>query len=404
MSDGGDKKGLELLIRKRGADGEADGAFTLKRLQADHVFLRLRPQRAAGLQVEESAIEEAGGTVYVLRNVPRGRYLRLNEREHYIWQRMDGSHTIQDLAVAYFQAFGSFEFSEVRAFLNRARRQGFVEVRPTTLFRARQVARKGGVVGFAGRVATFDRRWEEVDGIFARLHKAVGLLFTRRVLPLHLVVIALGLYTYATERSAGRFGAAEVGGVLYLPLVALGAVASIALHELAHGIATKACGRHVKAVGATMLDYLVPSLYVDVTDMFMGTRWGRIGVSLAGPICSLVLATCAVAGAQLSDSPGASLVFMALADANYAIAVGTLWPWHGLKEDGYNALEDIVRVTALRDRAWQLLRSLVPGSSVPRPAPPLRPLVAYMLAVTTTWALALAVLASLAVRSASPRL
>lgn len=391
MSEKRDKPGLELLIRKRSPDGAEGGQFELKRLQADRVFLRLRPRRSTRNHVEETALDEAGGEAYMLRNVDRDRYLRLNAREYYIWQRIDGANTIQDLAVAYFQAFGSLELDEIRSFLNKARRLGAIQVRPTTLFRAREAARQPGLVGALGRLATFDRRWEDVDGHFTRLRRSVGLLFTRWLLPLHGALIALGVWVYATGR-AGGFGAAGVHWLAHAALVALALPALIALHELAHGLATKASGRRVKAVGITLLDYVLPSVYVDVTDMFMASRWQRIGVSLAGPMINLVTGAVFAGAAALSADPWLSRVAVGLADASYLLAAITLWPFHGLKEDGYHAFTDLVRVTALREHTAQLIAWALPGVDEPEPARPWWPLVLYGLAVAGTWLAALALL------------
>jgi len=385
MADHPEQRGLELLIRKPGSKK----GMEIRRVRADKAFLKLRPRRSMRVHIEERALESAVGEEYMLRNVDADRYLRLNAREYYLWQHIDGAHTIQDLAVAYFQAYGSFEFEEIRGFLNKARRLGAVQVRPTTVVRARRAAETAGLVGAVGRAATFDRHWENVDPWFTRLHRVCGWLFSKWMLPVHLALVALGLYGYTTARFSDRFGAAEPGALAWWVVFVLTLPVAIALHEIAHGMATKASGRRVKSVGVSVLDYVMPSFYVDVTDMFMSTRWRRIGVSLAGPGANLVMAAFAAGIARWMADPLGSFVWLVVADTSYFLAAVTLWPFHGLREDGYDALTDLVRVTALREHAWQLVTWFLPFMDEEKPARPWWPVFLYLGAVFSSWGWAL---------------
>ena len=388
MADQPEKRGLELLIRKSGSQE----GIEIRRVRADKAFLKLRPRRSTRVHIEERALESALGEEYMLRNVDADRYLRLNAREYYLWEHIDGAHTIQDLAVAYFQAYGSFEFEEIRGFLNKARRLGAVQVRPTTVVRARQVAQRTGLVGALGRALTYDRSWQNVDRWFTRAHRMLGWLFSKWMLPVHAALIALGLYAYFEGRFTHRFGAGEHSALAWWGLFVLTLPGAIALHEIAHGMATKACGRRVKAVGISVLDYLLPSVYVDVTDMFMSTRWRRIGVSLAGPGVNLVTAAVAVGLARWLVDPTAGFVWLVIADACYFLAAVTLWPFHGFREDGYDALTDLVKVTALREHAWQLVTWFLPFMDEEKPARPWWPPVLYATLVLASWGGALALL------------
>jgi hypothetical protein len=112
----------------------------------------------------------------------------------------------------------------------------------------------------------------------------------------------------------------------------------------------------VKGVGISFLDGIVPAFYVDVSDMLMAGRWARIGVALSGPWTNLLLAgLCGLAAALLPGPP--SDLLLLLADANVLLALYTLWPFHGLEEDGYHALVDLTRVSAIRERSSALVRS-----------------------------------------------
>jgi putative peptide zinc metalloprotease protein len=158
----------------------------------------------------------------------------------------------------------------------------------------------------------------------------------------------------------------------------------MALHELAHGLACKAHGRRVRAVGITVLDYVLPSFYVDVTDMTLSTRAGRVVVDLAGPLANLLLVTLATAVAWLTSDPWLRAVLVVVADLNVALALFTAWPFHGLQEDGYAALSELLRVSVLRRRAGALLQAVV-GKAPAGLDRPRGPAALYLAGLALTW-------------------
>ncbi|RME21697.1 MAG: RIP metalloprotease, partial [Deltaproteobacteria bacterium] len=180
------------------------------------------------------------------------------------------------------------------------------------------------------------------------------------------------------------------GEVILLPtgvalLVFLGLLPLfVALHELGHGIACKACGRRVDAVGLTMIDHLVPGVYVDVTDIYMASRGQRIAVALAGPLVNLLVAGgLALVAAALPTTRASSLLWIA-ADANLALALYTLWPFWGIVEDGYDALGEALRQPRLRSLAWAWLRARLRRRAPPDSIAPWRA-VMYLVGVGGTW-------------------
>ncbi|MFN3374860.1 MAG: cyclic nucleotide-binding protein, partial [Chloroflexus sp.] len=80
-------------------DGEG-GVWSMLRQRADPA--QYRPRRIAG--VIEETLNEGGQQVTVLRS-PSGHYLRLSAAEREIWQAMDGSRTIAQLATIGFLRF-----------------------------------------------------------------------------------------------------------------------------------------------------------------------------------------------------------------------------------------------------------------------------------------------------------
>lgn len=233
-------------------------------------------------------------------------------------------------------------------------------------------------------LAEYDRRWEGVDPSFSRLHRRLRPLLTRRAMFLHLVLGLIGAGLYLANRWTGAMTALVLPLWAWLLLFLALTPLFMVLHEIAHGLACKAHGRRVRAVGITVLDYVLPSLYVDVTDMYMASRAGRIVVDLAGPLANLLLAALATLAALLVGDPWVGAVLVVIADVNLALALFTAWPFHGLQEDGYEALSELLRTTLLRRRAGALLQAAVgrapAGIEIPRAAA-----LVYLVGLVLTW-------------------
>jgi putative peptide zinc metalloprotease protein len=226
-------------------------------------------------------------------------------------------------------------------------------VRRTSLLRSKRIDEERGAL--AETLERLSWRWTEgADAAFGRLAAQVGLLWRRSLLPLHGLVVGTGLLVYATQRLDGGL-AAPRSLLVWLVCVALWVPALAVTHELGHGLACKAAGRRVKGVGFTFLDDIAPSVYVDISDMWMADRAARIGATLGGPATNLVLAAVFAVLAWATEHDGASFALTCAADASLFLVAYTLWPFHLVKEDGYEALTDLVRVPALRGRAWKML-------------------------------------------------
>ena len=59
-----------------------------------------KPRRIAHVEVAHRTAR--GEEYYVLKHLEGDTYLRLDARDYFLWELMDGQHSIRDLAVAYF--------------------------------------------------------------------------------------------------------------------------------------------------------------------------------------------------------------------------------------------------------------------------------------------------------------
>ena len=64
---------------------------------------------------------------------------------------------------------------------------------------------------------------------------------------------------------------------------------TVAAHQLIHGLALDALRPAGAEFGFTFLHGFMPTFYVDVTDIFMGSRGARIVTAVSGPLVHLVL-------------------------------------------------------------------------------------------------------------------
>lgn len=379
---------LELLIRGAGGP-EGGGDFDIISPDAGQAYLRMRPQRVSSVTLEENTIDEADGTVWVVRlNMgDTERYLRLNERERFLFVHMDGMHTVQDLALAVVLRYRSFDLDQVSRFIKKAHRMGLIDMQRPGLLRHRTPSDPSLTGRLYRRLIALERRWTGVDAAFRQAHRLLGWLLRGRLVAALVPVVAVGLLTWAQLRVV-----APVAPGLPLGLRALVFFAGVALlslpHELAHGLACVAHGRRVKGVGISFLDGVVPAFYVDVSDMLMSSRRGRVAVALAGPWANLLLAGLAGLVARFVHVAPLVELLLLFCDANLLLAAYTLWPFHGLEEDGYHALVELTRVSAIRERSSALVRSWFGRGPRPEMSPrSLRVVRLYLALRLATWAL-----------------
>lgn len=314
--------------------------------------------------VEESVVED-DQTFTVLRS-PRGSYLRLTPAEREIWRAMDGSQSVEQLAMLGFLRFK--QLLPVAGLVQDLRQQGFLVDTPVQLYsglRERLAARS--VEGLGQRLLRSLRSHEfaidGLDGFVGALYRGVGwLLFTRPFAALHLLISLAGLICFALVSADGYNlldSANVLGGLLGLWAALL---VSFILHELAHALAVKHYGRRVLR-GGVMVYYGMPAAFVDTSDIWLAGPRARIMVSLAGPLCDLLVGSLgAIAAYALPAGPAGAAAYK-LAVACYLAALFNFNPL--LELDGYYMLVDWLRLPGLRRRGlefisgplWQKLRS-----------------------------------------------
>lgn len=212
------------------------------------------------------------------------------------------------------------------------------------------------------------------DAMLTRLYWATRFLFTRGFVvftALLLVAAALVWITEGHEIWAQVRTLASLSGAALLFLAYL---VSVSIHELAHGLTTKAFGGHVPRMGA-FLYYFLPACYTDVSDAWLfPEKRQRVLVVLAGAWATYVLCFAStLVWRVLPAGSLASQVACAFMVLNLFGATRTLIPF--FKGDGYLLLSDALDLPNLREKsfgyagAWLKRALRVSRDSLPEATP-----------------------------------
>ncbi|HXG04633.1 MAG TPA: hypothetical protein VNO23_14605 [Candidatus Binatia bacterium] len=353
---------LELLVR------HGDEAYEVKNVPSAAAWVKMRPARVPAEQFElaevTSRVDRARS--FILKNTVTDRFLILSEPERFLWDRMDGRASIQDLATAYVLRYGAFDFDLIPALVRKLQRAQLLTLTPASRLRTamgrhrdRRLLRAAEAALTAlERINVSSRR---VQPFFMRLYRWGGrLLFSPAALVACLALTGLGaaaavrLWREVGDVAAGLGSHALAAAVA----VKLGLLLTLAAHQAVHGLALVHYGRRVREFGFTFLHGIVPTFYVDITDIFMATRRARIVTAVSGTVVHLVLGSLFFLIAW--RAPNGSLL------QGFAAASGllqwqsflvALYPFWFIEMDGYHVLVDLLGVPTLKQDALGYVRA-----------------------------------------------
>src|SRR5438132_347991 len=126
-------------------------------------------------------------------------------------------------------------------------------------------------------------------------------------------------------------------------------------------------GRRGRKFGFTFLHGFVPTFYVDVTDIFMGSRKARVVTAVSGALVHLVLGSVWLLVA-VNASMGSFLQAFAAASGiiQWQAFVVALYPFCFIEMDGYHVLVDVLGIPTLKHDAIGYVAGLLRGRR-PRP-------------------------------------
>jgi putative peptide zinc metalloprotease protein len=191
------------------------------------------------------------------------------------------------------------------------------------------------------------------DAWFDWLYRHVGKIILSRLFVLTAAVLGtIGLMLFVKTG-----GTVMPDSIKTFPVVVFAAFAAGLLHESMHAMAVKHAGRTVGGTGIGWF-WFGPALFVDTSDMWLGTRRQRIAVTIAGPAVNFVLAGAAsICAATLYRGGTAGEALRTFSAVSYYQILINLCPL--LEYDGYFLLSDLLKCPNLRRNACSWLGTLL---------------------------------------------
>lgn len=320
-----------------------------------------RPVRALGWAFKK--LETAKGEPYwILKNLRQGTYLRLNEQQVYLWNLMDGSHSVQDIAVANFIKYQTLSFEGLLGFLDQLHAKGFLVSEGVNVYQAAGMQLWRRSLDYWGKrlldlLLNLELSIKAVDPFYSALYRLGGwVLFTRPVVLLIWLVSLAGLPAFFYVTQQGRLslvqGASSSLGVGLAGLL-MAEIFAVLVHESAHALTTKHYGRTVRR-GGVGLYFGVVTFFMETTDIWMEPRGPRLAVTWAGPLSGFFLGGLASLALLVSPATPWAGVAYQFASFCYGISLLNLNPL--LKLDGYYILMDWLEMPMLRERALRFVQ------------------------------------------------
>lgn len=319
-----------------------------------------KPKRIASVEVARHQAAH-GQVYYVLHNAQANTYLQVDERDYFLWELLDGEHSIRDLAVAYSVRFGAFPFDRLVHLLGQLKARYFLEDKPVQVFGS--VAEHLSNRTLAYRLKRFSETsthkeisLKNADGFFAALYRRGGwLLFTRSALTFYALVAVVGLALFVWEMQTGAYPLLSTASSYGLGLIVLMLLNYVMLffHESGHALTCKSLGRKVPKAGV-LLYFGSLAWFVETTDIWLLPKRARIAVSLAGPAATVILSgLLATLIALFPASPLNPTLFQA-AFMGYMSTLLNLTPI--MEYDGYYLLMDWLEIPMLRKKALAFVK------------------------------------------------
>jgi putative peptide zinc metalloprotease protein len=312
----------------------------------------VRPRLAEGVRI--AGFRDGDGQPYWVARGPGDgaaspsprRYLMLNHYQKFIWDRLDGNHSLGQINIEFTHSFRRFGARTVEMLAEKLGQAGFLEgVSPSATGLQHPPAWKAVLRAMIWH--KFPVRG--VDRVVGRLYRLLGPAIWHPVSRaiLGLVVVA-GFFLFVWEMHSLVWRSPTRGWALGIASTCAYLVC-LMLHELGHALS---CKRHELSVsdGGFALYLCLPCFYVSTVDCWMAPLPVRVSVSFAGSFVNLVLAG---SSAALGVVPGpVGQFFFLLASMNYLTILANLNPLGRL--DGYYIAMDLIGVPRLRAQVWKM--------------------------------------------------
>ena len=322
----------------------------------------IRPSRRGDLEVIcRTAGSATGDGEWIVKDPIQLNYFFLDQIQHWLFERMDGSFSLKETQQAFSDAFAGAKISEQQLlnFCMRLSRDGLLsESLSGEKLSQRQRQQKKLVLhklplslmsvrlpGFnAGSVITL------ADSLFGWIFSPLCVLSAFVWL---LIAFCFGIQFFDDI----VWALPSLANVGYSDIVMLMVCVSVVkiVHELAHAVCCRRMGAKCSEIGLMFLVFS-PCLYCNVTDSWMlPNKWKRIAIAAAGIYVELLIASASLFLWYYAETAFLKSLFLNLM---IVCSVSTLLVNGNplMRYDGYFILSDLVGVPNLshqaRNRTW----------------------------------------------------
>jgi putative peptide zinc metalloprotease protein len=325
---------------------------------------RDRPCRIGSVIVQEQRSCE-GDMLKILKNPQIGTYIRLSAEGWFIWERLDGQHTLKDLTLDFMSEWKTLAPDKIAAIIAELSKSGFIQtksLRYDVLPVVAKISWWQRIQQMARHVMELNLVWKNPDPFFSFLYRRTGkFLFSKTVKMLLALLSLSGLVLFfllGNHVSPILQDQSRSRPLLFILIPAL--ITALVLHEIGHAITTKHYNKEVRGAGIGWY-WFSPVAFVDTTDMWTAEKWPRIAVSVAGPYTNIILAAFATFVAWVSPSIILSAALWQFALISY---INVLMNFNPLLEyDGYYILSDLMGRPNLRRRSLAWLGRYLRGTN-----------------------------------------
>lgn len=325
---------------------ENEVANTVMTLMLD----RSRPIRNPAVTTHQRTAAD-GQSVIILKNPGNGSYFKLADEGYYIWNNLDGKHTLQDITLGLAEEYNLFAPDIVAGLISKLNRDNFIKCvdieasinKSSQPLWIRLILHIQTIMSLHYAIKRPDN-W-----ITKTYNKYIWVLFTsvgKILTSLFIIFGFIGLYL-TTDQSLSFFHQHKMGLLMVIMIYPFNAIGLI-LHELAHAYAVKAAGREVHHMGISW-SFSGPIAFTDTSDMWLSSRRARIAVNFAGVYADAFFCSICVALIFIIHQPYIQAFLWMYAIYAYVEAFRELSPLQEL--DGYYILMDWVEKNHLRQRA-----------------------------------------------------
>ena len=265
---------------------------------------RSRPAQNPNVTVHDRTTAD-GQEMTILKNPDNGSYFKLSPEGEFIWEQLDGKHTLQEITLDLAQQFNVFAPDMVVALISKFDKSGFiqhVDIQTKMMTSSQPLWMRATNV--VCRLLEFRVAFGDADAWLTRMYQRyIHYLFTKpaQVVMLGAMLAGIIAFVMTTGDVLLFFSFKHASLLLILTLIPLG-FAEVFLHELGHAFAVKAYGREVHFMGVGWY-WVAPIAFTDTSDMWLASRRSRIIVNLAGAYVDVLVAGIASIAMFYIDNP-----------------------------------------------------------------------------------------------------